>query len=435
MKMLEILRARLKTLAGEMKTITDKETMTADEMASLGTKSKEISEIEVQIKQIEDAEAVIARTAAPANAPVGTPAQPAEKLTTAHKLGLLAMGMVRALKEEGARGPRATFRHLDEIGYGQVAREFDQSKARALNSTSATAGGILVPETMANDVIDILRPNTTFLAGNPRIIPMPNGSYKVTAAAAGATAAYRGETRAIGVVQPSFKAINMVAKLLGSIVPISDQLLRYNTAGLQAWVERDLSLAMGVRMDSAAYFGSGTADIPLGITNIPGIYSVAATDSATPTIAQIESDAAKLELAMFNTNLPALGVEWRMSRRTFLYMQNLRNANGERVYPELSQTNPVFRTFPVRITNQIADNGGSGTNESKILLVAFGHVMMGDTMAMQMAISDTASVVNGATTINAFQDGITLIKAEMEHDFDVQYLEAVAVLTAVKWGS
>jgi HK97 family phage major capsid protein len=227
----------------------------------------------------------------------------------------------------------------------------------------------------------------------------------------------------------------MSAKLLAGIVPVSNQLLRWNVTGLRGWVERDLSAAMGTTMDSALFRGAGGVDSPLGITNIVGVYRVAATNSTTPTVAQVEADAAKLELRMENANLPPLGIEWRMSPRVFKYLQNMRDGNGNRIYPELSMATPTWRMRTVRVTTQIPSNLGGGTDESELYLIAFGHVMFGDSMAIQLAISDTATVVNGSQTINAFQDGVTLIKAEAEHDVDIRYLEAVSVLTAVRWGA
>lgn len=435
-KHVEKARARLKEIDGALKAFEDKETLTAEDIAEVKKLTTEASEVETTIKDLESAEQVRAKAAAPANEHVDHPAEVRDggKLDTKQKIGILCASMVRAKAEDGNVGRRSVFRMMDEMGYGSVAREFDATR-RTLTSGSASGGGITIPETMNPDVIDLLRPNATFLQGNPIPISMPNGTYKQPAAASGATASYRGETKAASVTQPTFRAINMSAKLLSAIVPLSNQLVRYNP-NIQGWVENDLSLAMGTAMDLAAFRGDGTGDAPLGITRIAGVLrqACATATTTTPTAAAMESDIKILELRMENANLPLVRVEWRMAPRTIKYLQNLRDANSNRIYPELQGPNPTWRNYPVRVTTQIPTNLGTGTDESEIYLVAFGHVLFGDTLAMQLAISDSATVVNGSQTINAFQDGVTLIKAEAEHDFDIRYAEAVAVLTGVKWG-
>lgn len=440
-KHIDKLRARLKEIVGALDTFEAKENPTEEEISKVKELTEEAARIEDQVATLEASEKIRARAAEPANTPANTDratdVQPNKKLEPKEKIGLIVCGMMHAKANEGAGGARATFRALDEMGYGEVAREFEAAQHRTLNSANASAGGVLLPENMADDMIDILRPNTTFLQGNPIDTPMPNGTFKQSAAASGASAAYRGETSAIAVSNPTFRAINMSAKLLGGIVPVSNQLIRWSLPKVAQWVERDLSSAMGTRMDLAAFRGDGLQDTPLGITNIAGVLrqDCASATGATPTAAQVEADAKVLELQMENNNLPLLGVEWRMAPRTFKYLQDMRDGNSNSIYPSLSLPNPMWRGYPVRKTTQIPTNLGVGTDASEIYLVAFGHVLFGNAMSMQLAISDVATVVNGAQTINSFQDGVTVVKAEMEHDFDIRYTQAVCVLTAVKWGS
>lgn len=438
----EKLQARLKELAAAIEAFGKKESLTAEDLAALKAATAEVNKIKGEIEALDEAEQASASIAAPANAPAGTKAaaQVKTELTAAQKLGLLAAGMVTALAEEGVRGLRPTLKALEARGYGELAREFEAGnfvggRQRTLNSSQATAGGVLLPENMSSDMIDLLRPNSTFLEGMPEIMPMPNGTFKQAAAATGATAAYRGETRPASVSAPTFKALNMSAKLLAGIVPLSNQLIRWSLPNVQDWAQRDLSLAMGTTMDLACFRGDGTEDTPLGITNIPGVYKVAASGAATPSYTQCDADAAKVELRMENANMPLVRVEWRMAPRTFKYLANLRDGNGNLIYPTLQLPQPVWRGYPVRKTTQIPTNLGGTTDESEIYLISFGWVVFGDAMRIQFAISDVATVVNGSQTINAFQDGVTVIKAEMEHDVDVRYIQSVNVLTGVRWGA
>lgn len=439
-KHLEKLRARLKDLKGRIDEINAKDNLSAEDLVNLNALVTEMEQVEKDIETTQRGIDAQARTAVLAGQPVPAPAQETgtevgRKLTAEQKVGLVACAMIEATGEYGRAGPKQTFKILQEKGFDVIAREFEPAQKRTLNSTAATAGGVLLPEDMSSTILDILRPNVTFLQGSPIRIPMPNGSYKQPAAASGATAAYRGETKRIAVTEPSFKALLMNAKLLGAIVPISNQLIRWSLPDVQEWVQRDLSLAMGVKMDHACFFGDGMEDTPLGIAMIPGVAHVDSVGGATPTYTQTDELSRRMIHAMLSTNLPPVRVEWRMSLRTLQWLQDMRDGNGNKIYPSLDREMPVWKNFPVRITNQISDNEGVTTDESTILLVAFGHVVFGDALAMQFAVSDIASVATGGDVIHAFQQGITLFRAEMEHDVDIRYYESVVVANGVRWGA
>lgn len=439
--LLEKLRARLKELAGALKGLQEKEAMTAEDVKAIDDNLVEIKGVQDQIRALEAAEQAQQQLALPVNHPADpavatrSPAQVAEKLTAAQKVGLLMCGMVTALSTEGTRGWRPALRAMSANGFDALAKEFEGAQTRTLISANASAGGVLLPENMANEIVDILRPNNTFLQGNPDRVPMPNGTYKLPAAASGATAKYHGEAKPKWVSQPSFKAINMSAKLLAGIVPISNQLIRWSLPDVQGWAQRDLSTALGTKMDEMLFFGTGLQDTPLGILEIPGVHHSTAQGGTAPTVAQTDATARAALTPIQSYAALQLGVAWRMSPRVFGFLQDMRDGNANPIYPTMQSNMPTWKGYPVIVTTQFPNNGGVGTDESEIALIAFGHVLFGDVMRMQLAISDVATVVNGAQTINAFQDNVTLIRAESEHDVDLRYVEAVEVIDAVRWGA
>ncbi len=433
------LQARLKEIAGELDTLMKKDAITADDLTAMKALNKESMEIEESIEVFKAAEATRARAALPATTPVADVEQrtfatvATEKpLNAAEKAGFLAVAMVKAKQDGGGTSPRAAFKALEEAGFGSLAREFSKSQERALNAGSSAAGGIFVPDEISNEIIDILRPATTFIQGGPKRVTFDRGNYHVPAAASGATAFWRGEGRPITPSQPTFRDINMSAKFLGALVPITDQLLRWSRIDIQDWVQRDMAEAMGTELDRAAYFGAGTVNEPLGLINITGIGSV---NQSGVTVAAIELDASKLELNMMNTNLPMNRAAWIMNPRSFMFLQNLRDGNGNRYFPELNQANPTWRTKPVFVTTAFPATLGVGTNESLVALIYFGDIYYGESRSLIFKVSDEATYVKNGQTVSAFQSGLTLIKAETEVDVGMRYLQAAQVLRAVTWGA
>jgi HK97 family phage major capsid protein len=124
-----------------------------------------------------------------------------------------------------------------------------------------------------------------------------------------------------------------------------------------------------------------------------------------------------------------------MSPRTFLHMADMRDSNGNLIYPGLQLATPLWRSKRVFVTTQTPINLGSGTDESEILLVAFPEVYYGEGTQITFTVSTEASYTSGGSTVSAFQNDLTLIKASAEADVDMRYLEAVVVGDAVRWGA
>lgn len=442
---LATLQARLKELAGEIDALTKKDSVPETEQAAhieaIDKASAEYEKLEKDIAVMVKAEDIRARAAVAANEPIivpeqrNVPAQAAVTLKASEKIGLMCAAMAVAWINGGNRGHKAVMHELEGAGYAQLTKEFPTAQQRALNSGSAVAGGVLVPENMANEIIDILRPMTTFIQGGPRMVPMVGGSYKVPAAASGATAGWRGEGQAIAKSQGTFKEINMSSKFVDTMVPITNQLIRFSLPDVRGWVEMDMANVMSVEIDSAAYVGAGTIHTPLGITKIAGVTANAAQGAAAPTVAQVEDDASTAELAMMQANLPMLGAKWVMNPRTLIFLQNMRDGNGNRYFPELQNANPTWRNKPVLVTTQVPVNGGGTTDETEIWLIAFGHVMFGQGLGITFNVSSEATVFTSGTGVSAFQNDLTYIKASAEADFDMRYLEAVSKITACRWGA
>lgn len=440
MKILIEKQNKLAAVSAEVEKLLAADSVSAEDFTKIKELTAEIKGLTEEIEVIKSAEQARAAVAVAANAPVAPVAQaavaaaPAEKLSTSAKVGVMAASLVRSYKERGNKSPESVFDVMEKNGFGAVAGEFSGAMKRALNSGSATAGGILVPESMSTEIIDILQPRTTFLQNNPRPISLATGSYRMPAAASSATASWRGEGKAIQVSEPTFRDINMSAKYLDAMVPMTDQLLRYSISGLSSWVNNDVSREMSKKLDLAAYYGAGTEYTPRGITQISGIFRQSQTGGTAPTIAQIESDLSALELSMMNANVSVERAVWIMNPISFKYLQNLRDGNGNRYFKELHDAVPLLNSKRVFVTTQIPATFGTGTDESEIILANFEHILFGQGQGLSFDVSTDASYVKDGQTISAFQNGLTLIKASMDADIDVEYVEAVAVLDGVRWG-
>jgi len=312
----------------------------------------------------------------------------------------------------------------------------DEEIAKALTtSTGETGGGggFLVPEEYSTELIEYLRPLSVIRSMNPVIVPMPVGSISIPAMTGGATAEYIGEGSNIRVSQPAFGQIKLTWKKLATLVPISNDLIRFSSPQADAIVRDDLVAAMAQREDAAFIRDDGTNDTPKGLRYwIAGDNIIPA--NGTVNLANVAIDLGKAILALEENNIKFLRPGWLISPRTKYYLTTLTDDNGNYVFKD-EMAGGTLLNFPFAVTSQIPSNLGDGANESEVYFVDFADAIIGESSLVELAVSEEAAYYNGTSVVAAFSLDQTVIRAIARHDFALRRSVAGAVLTGVKWGA
>jgi HK97 family phage major capsid protein len=434
------LRAALAEKIKGLPAIRDKamaENATQEDTDALKAAMDEVKALEAKIATAVEVDEAIKRSALPVDENVTergnatVPAETLKKLTPVQRIGVSMTAMLAAHHNK-----TSPLDELEKHGFGTIAKE--------LITTTPSAGGYAVPKNLDNEIIEILREESAFLRGNPRRIGLQNGNMNLAAGDTGVTGGYGAEATDISVEQQTFREVNLSAKRLSVLVPVSNELLSWSIGDMEAFVKDDMNGALGELMDTNLLRGSGLSNTPLGIFRIPGIPTFAAlpaTGTQAQIIAAVEATLARAEWEMRSRKVMGRRAAWIMSPRTRIWLSGLRDANGNRVYPELSYgpgTNnaaPMLRSKPVYETGHIPINLGTSGLESEIALVDYQHVLFGETESgFQFAVSSEASYKVSGTVYSAFQRNVTLFRALTHHDTDVRHVGAVVVITAVDWG-
>lgn len=403
--------------------------MTAEQTAAFDALKVEDDKVAAQLTQAEDLErrrAAAARPAAPlpglTPAPQATaPAQPAEK-------GLTFARMVRTVAAAGG---------IPHVAAQIAEANGDSGLFANQNMGSGAAGGFLVPEDVSTEVIELLRPLSVVTAMGPRIVPMPNGNLTTNRRATGANFSYTGEQRDIGATGYTFGQVKLSAKKLTGIVPVSNDLMRAASTAVDRLIRDDMLADAAQIQDRFFLRGSGTDFAPKGLrfqhlgTGFEASHVL--TMTAVPTLATVTNDLGRMELALGNANVPYTGAHWVMSPRVAMFLTNLRDGNGNLAFPEMQDG--MLRRKPVHVTTEIPDNLGGGT-ESEIMLVHPMHVLVGEHMGIEIALSTEAAYKDASGTMQAaFSRDETLMRMIMQHDIGLRHLPAVSILTGVTWGA
>lgn len=433
------LRAKLREKSGALPALKVKAfaaEATDGDKTELKALLAEIKQIESDLELAEEVEATEARSSKAAGAPVVSD-EPSRVPATVKKVDpeqALSLAGAAALKaKHTGLNP---MKILEDEGYGGFAQDIVRGQ-KAINTLVSSEGGVLVPAAqVGGGMIPFLRNQSTFLDAGPVRVNFTNGQFKQARGASGATASYVAQGGLKPVSTPTFDAIDMAAKKLAGIVPLTKEAMMWSVIDLDAYVRADLRQAIATVLDLNAWLGTGAGASPTGIFNKTGVQTYTPTFAAatTPTLAELDALATGMILKLTSVNLAANGRwRWVMSYRTFMRLADMRvgDNDGDLAYPGLQGAAPTWKGFPVVVTNQIPINGGGTTDETTLALVDFTHVLYGEEEGIVMRVSDQATLdIDGAgTLVHLYQQNMVAILAETMHDFGLRYAKAVVKAT------
>lgn len=439
------LRAARKKAADEMtakaaalQAVEDQDGATDDAVtaatAAFEAAQNQFAKLDRQVKRAEAAEAAQLAAVAPeaGSEPGGVEAEgeSARVAAMAKEPGLRFGATLRVMAAAGGDGDKAMKIAEAQGMSGLIAGQ---------NVSQGVKGGVFVPEDVADEAIELLRPASVVM-GMPgvRFIPMPNGNFTQNRRASGASFNYGEENDDIAVTGYEYGQVKLSAKKLSGIIPISNDLIGMASTAADRMIRDDAIADAAVAADRAFLRGSGTESAPKGLrwqlTGTTAAGTNILTMTAAPDLQKVDNDLGRMELSLQNANVSVTGARWIMSPRVAMYLTNLRDGNGNKVYPEMSDG--MLRRKPVHVTTEVPDNLGVGGDESEIMLVAPTHILIGETGGMNVAMSSEASYRDSNGNLqSAFSKDETLLRLIMQHDIGLRHLPAVAVLTGVTWGA
>jgi HK97 family phage major capsid protein len=314
--------------------------------------------------------------------------------------------------------------------------------ARALSASVATGGGFAVPQGYSDDVIAALRPLVSVRKLNPIIVPMGNGNLYWPRINTGATVGYISENAIIGCTQEQFGAVNLTAKKLAAIVPVSNTLIRSASPSADVIVKTDLVAALASTEDYYLLRGDGTNNTPRGLrgwvptSNVFTAPALSGSILGEADVASVDASLSQLELALVGAGVKMIRPGWILSPRTALALKSLRTTSGARAFPEMTKDG-MLKGYPFAVSTNVPTNltaapsGGSQiTTASEIYFADFGYVVIGE-FPVIIDASGQGTYTDSGSTISAFSQDTTIIRVVLQSDIGMRRDEAIAVLTAV----
>lgn len=393
--------------------------MSAEDQATFAKLEAEFDQLTGQINRNLAAERLAAAAAVPVDGGgrASVPASPKTPVAAGSNMAVMVMSIAH-----GGRDNQVAAMYAEQMGFPDVAA--------ALNKTTPSAGAYIVPPGYVNEMIELTRAASVVRSFGVRSVNMPNGQLNMGRQNGGATAGYIGESTDINKSEPTFGNLVLSAKKLTSLVPISNDLIKYSDPSALTIVLDDLRTVMGLREDLAFIRDNGTGDLLKGLRFWADAGNVFAAN-ATVNFTNITADAGKARGLLKKADIPLVNTGWLMHPDVEQYLMDMRTTDGGFAFPEMERG--IFRNLPYKTTTQIPTNLGAGSNETEVYLVEFSQALIGDARSMELKVSDEASYKEGSTLVSAFSRDETVVRAVAAHDFAMRQTKAVAVITGVRW--
>lgn len=414
-QLLDALAAKNLELQGHMtKSLDAGQTPDEATEASIQAVEKDIEAIEKNIarvrKQIADAEEA-AKTATPVNGQNEQEAKDTAEgktkkiVTTESNLpkGIGFAQFVRAkmlaCHEQKKGNLLSAVDAAKQLGYGDNTVQYVEKAVLGTTTDAGFAAPLVENDTYKGDFLEMLRNATIFdkLKGY-RAVPF---NVKINGQLTGGTASWVGEGAAKPLTNPTFGSIEIKEHKLAAITVYTQELLRRSDPAIDQLVLNDLIEASKTLIDTTFLGTQAQTDVtPAGILN-----GVTAVDSTGVTAAAYEADLLALITKFVEANLSTDNTYWLMSETRAMQLALLRDALGSSYFNgmSLSGGNRSLLGIPVVTSQAVGD---------RIELIKVSEILVAQDGGVDVAYSDQATLVDGATTHNLWQENKFAIRVE-----------------------
>lgn len=332
------------------------------------------------------------------------------------------------LAKQAGVDPAAVARQFVQQGnpaYREVADVLGQ--VRALEAGTLAGAGVLVPEVLSGEFIELLYAQTVATRLGARDLEF-NGTLALGRLNASATVGYVGEEENITPSQPGVGSIKLTGKKAAGLVAITNDLLKLSSVGADAMVRDDLLMAMALRRDLSFYRGLGTDRQPKGVAN--WIVAGQKANQSGTTLTAVVADYVNLARLVDESNIPMDTAAYVMAPRTAWGLSKLIDGLGQFVFMPMIMAGSLFG-FRFGKTTQIPTNlAGS---QSEVYFGIHSDVILGRDISrpLEVEMQPNGAYFNGSAVVAGFSNDTTPIRIIESHDVAARHTNCFAMLEAV----
>ncbi len=257
--------------------------------------------------------------------------------------------------------------------------------ANAMSEGSNSAGGFLVPDPLANEIIRLVE-NAGVFRQNARVVPMSSDSLAVPRRTGGLTVYYPGEGSSISASDLTFAQASISAVKYATISLMSTELNEDSVIGMSALLAEEIAYGIAVAEDTNGFIGDGTSTYG----SITGVASALAAGSKVQA-ASGKDTVAELALADYHAaqgaqlQVPGANNKWYCHSSVYYNsLAPLMTAAGGNTAADLAAgTVPRFLGSEVVFTQVLPDSDAAADS----LVAYYGDLSLAATMGSRRDVS------------------------------------------------
>lgn len=312
---------------------------------------------------------------------------------------------------------------LEEVGQRMYKGDKMFERGAMQNIGVQEDGGYLVPDNTMQEILPLLREQSSIRKLGASQIPLPNGKIRIPRQTGAANFYWTGESKPIIVSNAKLGMMALNAKKLAGLIPLTNEFLKSSSMDADRFVRDELINGIAEAEDVSAIYGKGTENEPKGLANL--------ITQKSDVGALIDDDAMGRTIGTIMASKLAdkRNFGWLFNGVLWSHFYNMKDANGN--YTHRGEMNQgMLHGFNFEINNNI----NVGTDEHGLTEIYFGswsNFMIGQQQGLQIDVSTQASYKDGDDQISAFQNDMTLMRAIQMEDFNVRRAEAFVALNKV----
>jgi HK97 family phage major capsid protein len=298
---------------------------------------------------------------------------------------------------------------------------------KALGINPDTAGGYLVPVEQSNQIIELLRAQSTVLP-LCRTVPMNRDVMTIPTQTGGATAYWVGENSQITASEETFGQKMLVAKKLAVLVKLSNELLDDSDPAVDALIREDIATVAALKVDNAILVGGGVGNEPLGVLNA-GVTTTAL--NAAVTYANISQAVSRVEQ---ENVVEAPPWQWVINPREMDTLRQMEDTAGNLVFSGGGQYQQAIAGvepttllgYPLNKTTTVAVDTDNN-DETRMYFGQWKDVVVGQRKSLEIMATNQGG--------DSFEYDQTWIRAILRMDVIIRHPESIEILTDVRAAS
>lgn len=386
------------------------ETEDANDVKAFDDLKKDVDALDVKIKRLKEAEALKASTAVDVR-----PGVQQRATVPASVAGNMSLKNIRGEAAEERAHRMGQFFLASMFGSAKAStwcRENGVVVERALSEGVQSAGGILVPEEMQNEII-VLRNEYGLARRALKVVPMGRDTISTPKLVSGLTMYFTGEGVAATQSQPVWTNVRLTAKKASVLTLFSSELDEDAVVSIGDILTGEIAYAYAAGEDGCLFSGDGTSTYG-GMTGLRKIFNdgvgslAGSVDGASGHDTMAEMDAADLAKVMgalpqyvYTRGNPTWYCSQTMWANVF---ERLIGASGGVTKDQASgRTLREYNGYPVEITPAMLAPASSATDTSDVAMILFGDLnlsaSMGDRRGMTISRSTEYKFAEDQITI------------------------------------